>query len=144
MCWKQRIELSSFIALFEINPEVLSRHNGNASALTTVKTWLYLCMQIQTNIVLRSCRDYWRKKKAGYFIMGLIKLLQSLHRSGCIRSCSAIAGAVGPIHTKIKTSKSRRQHIICNTDLLVEWKSDNVSCTRFARVVKMSYDNIKT
>lgn len=53
VCWKQRIELSSFIALFETKPEVLSKHNGNVCALTTVKTWLYLFMQIQANIVLR-------------------------------------------------------------------------------------------
>lgn len=57
VCWKQRIELSSSSARFEIKPEVLSRHNGNASALTTVKTWLHLSMQMQTNIVLRSCLD---------------------------------------------------------------------------------------
>lgn len=76
VCWKRRIELSSFIALFEIKPEVLSTHNDNdndnASALTTVKTWLYFCMQIQTNIVQRSCLD--NREKAGHIIMVLIML----------------------------------------------------------------------
>lgn len=49
--WKQRRETSPFTARCGTKPEVPSKHNGNACALTTVKTWLYLNMQIQPHIV---------------------------------------------------------------------------------------------
>lgn len=36
--WKHRGEMSPFTAGWATEPQVLSKHNGNACALTTVKT----------------------------------------------------------------------------------------------------------
>lgn len=56
--WKQWSEISPFIARCDTKPEVLSKNNGNACALT-LKTWLYLSMQTQADIALRSSLGKW-------------------------------------------------------------------------------------
>lgn len=67
-----------FFQYSESKPEVLSRHNRDASALTTVKTWLFSHMQIDSVIVVSFCvvnseklslglQDYREQLKKGSF-----------------------------------------------------------------------------
>lgn len=65
---------STFTVLFEIKPEVSSTHNDNASALTTVETWLHSCMKIQQkSIVLTNTTSKQQQQQHGVMNITLIQ-----------------------------------------------------------------------